>query len=406
MTKTVVIGGGASGLFAGCFLKKEGQDFVILERNGECGRKLLVTGHGRCNITNNKEPQILARGYHEASGFVYPALRRFTPGDCIRFLEDELGLKVKTEEDDRIFPVTDKAADIRDRMVSYIGRDNIITGFKCASISKNDPGFTVRSEDGTAISSEHLILACGGMSYPKTGSDGSGYELASSMGHSIVAPRPALAMIPAEDKIVSDLSGVTAKDVVLSLYVNGRKTSSASGDLLFTHRGLSGPAAMELAREIPVKAEDVYVCIDFATGVTDQILLSQIASHPRTLFVNVISEYVPRSLADKLCTDNDIRCSDVTAAFRKETLKRLREYRISVTGVPDIVSSYCTRGGVDLKEIDRKTYGSKIVKELYIVGENCDVDGISGGYNLAFAAASSFLAVSCIVGYNKRVINS
>lgn len=407
MTKTVVIGGGASGLFAGCFLKKEGMDPVILERNDECGKKLLITGHGRCNITNNKDPQILAKGYHEASGFVYPALRRFTPADCMKFLEDELGLKLKTEENDRVFPVSDKASDVRDAMVRYIGTDNIITGFRCSSVTRDDNGFTVKSEDGRTVSSDHLILACGGMSYPGTGSDGSGFELASSLGHKVVPPRPALAMIPADSSVVSDLSGVTVKGTVLSLFVNGRKTASSAGDLLFAHRGLSGPAAMELAREIPFRAEgDVYISVDLAPDVTDQVLLSMMASHPRSLFVNVIAEYVPRSIADKICTGNDTRCSDVTAACRKETLRCLREFRINVTQAPDIISAYCTRGGVDLKEIDRKTYGSKIVKELYIVGENCDVDGISGGYNLAFAASSSFLAVSSIVGYNKRVINS
>ena len=399
MAETVVIGGGAAGLFAGCFLKKAGRDFVILERNEECGRKLLITGHGRCNITNNKDPQILSSGYHEASRFVYPALRRFTPGDCMRFITEELGLKLKTEENDRVFPVSDKASDVRDKMVSYIGTDNIMTGFRCTSVTAGENGFTITSEEGTKVTSDNLILAAGGKSYPMTGSDGSGFKLASSLGHTIVKPRPALALIPADDEIIKELSGVTAKDVVLSLFVNGRKTASTTGDLLFAHKGLSGPCAMELAREIPCSMDgEVYISADFAQGVTDQVLLSDMAEHAKSLFVNVIAGYVPRSLAEKICTDTDLKCSDVSASVRKDVLKRLREYRFVIKKTPDIVSAYCTRGGVDLSEIDRKTYGSKIVPNLYIVGENTDVDGISGGYNLAFAASSSYLAVSSIVG--------
>ena len=399
MAKTVVIGGGAAGLFAGCFLKKAGAGFVILERNEECGKKLLITGHGRCNITNNKEPRILSSGYHEASRFVYPALRRFTPEDCMDFITGELGLKLKTEENDRVFPVSDKASDVRDRMVSYIGRDNILTGFCCASVTADENGFTVTSEDGRKVTAGNLILAAGGKSYPMTGSDGSGFALASSMGHTIVAPRPALAMIPSDDEIVTRLSGVTVRDVVLSLFVNGKKTASTSGDLLFTHKGLSGPAAMELAREIPHRIDgDVHICADFARDVTDQFLLTKMAEHSRSLFVNVTSDFVPRSLAEMICTDTTSKCSDVSASVRKDVLRKLREYRFEITKVPDMASAYCTRGGVDLSEIDRKTYGSRIVPNLYIVGENTDVDGISGGYNLAFAAGSSYLAVSSIVG--------
>ena len=396
--EVIIVGGGCAGLFAACFLKKAGADYLLLERNPECGRKLLVTGHGRCNITNLKAPSELKQGYHEAANFVYPAIAFFAPEDCVRFLEDELGLKVKEEENNRIFPVSDKASDVRDALVRYTGKDSIRTGYRCISAVCENGIFELGSDCGEKVYGRNLILACGGSSYPHTGSDGSGFKLAEMMGHSIVPPRASLAQIKTPSPVCPELAGVTVDNVELSLYTGGTKTAGTAGSLLFTHAGISGPAAFELSREIPIKADDVYILADFAPGLTDKELLGRMEQKGKTNFVNLLAEYVPRSVAEVLTGAGDIKCADVTAQLRKSALRALKEFRFDITSAPDIDTAYCTRGGADLKELDRKSYGSKLVKGLYIIGENTDVDGISGGYNLAFAAASASLAVRSIVG--------
>ncbi len=396
---TAVIGGGASGLFAACFLQKHHVDFVLLEKNPECGQKLLTTGHGRCNITNLKPPAELKKGYHEAANFVYPAIKGFSPSDCVKFINDELKLKTKVEENDRVFPVSDKASDVRDAMVRYIGSGRIITGFDCVSVERNDEGFRIASAGGGSVTAKHLILACGGMSYPKTGSDGSGFALASSLGHKNNAPRSALAPVRTSEDFCKNLAGVSADNADLTLWTGGKKTASYRGNILFTHSGISGPAVMELSREIPPEiTEETYFLANFVPSLDERTFASEVNSNPGTKLVNLVSSYVPKSLAFAVCEDGDLYCRDTRSEVRKAVYRRLTEMRFDIQEVPDIKTAYCTRGGVILNELDRNTYQSKIVPGLYIIGENTDVDGISGGYNLAFAAGSAYLAVMSIVG--------
>ena len=395
---TAIIGGGAAGLFAACFLKKNGADFLLLEKNSECGKKLLVTGHGRCNITNLKTPQELKKGYHEAANFIYPAISGFAPSDCVEFINKELKIRTKTEENDRVFPVSDKASDVRDAMVRYVGADHIKTGFECVSIKPEDGVFTVSSKAGDTITCRHLILSCGGRSYPQTGSDGSGFDLAASLGHTIVSPRAALSPVKTSEEFCMPLAGVTAENTVLSLWYDGKKQAAYTGSVLFTHSGLSGPATLELSREIPAEITgETYILANFAAGLNEQEFASAVNSNPNTKIVNLVAEYVPKSLASAVCGDDDIYCKDVRSAYRKDIFRKLTEMRFDITEKPDIRTAYCTRGGVKLSELDRRSYESKIIPNLYIIGENTDVDGISGGYNLAFASSSAYFAVKSVL---------
>ena len=397
-TNVAIVGGGVAGLYAACFLAKAGVDFLLLERNEECGKKLLITGHGRCNITNLKEPSELKKGFHEAGNFVYPAISGFAPADIVRFIENELKVPLKTEENDRVFPVSDKASDVRDAFVRFLGREHILTGYLCSSITKENDTFRLVSEDGREVVSDKVVLACGGSSYPQTGSDGSGFDLARSLGHTIAETRGALAAVKTGDDLCGTLAGVTVENTVIRLYSGGRKTAETTGDLLFTHSGVSGPAVMEISREIPATAgPDTYFEICFARGLSDKDLVEKIDGHGDTKLVNVIAEYVPKSLAAAICGDGDLYCRDVRAETRKAVFRKLTAYRMDIEKAPDIRTSYCTRGGVILNELDRKTYASKKVYGIYVVGENTDVDGISGGYNLAFAASSAHLAAKDII---------
>ena len=405
--KVVVVGAGAAGLFAGCFLKKEGLPFVILERGSKPGRKLLLTGHGRCNITNNKAPGELKKGYHEAGSYIYSALKSFPPEDAIRFIEEELNVKLKEEENNRVFPVSDQAESIRSALVAYVGEENIVTGFCCIDMDKTEDGFVVISDKGDKVNCSEVILACGGRSFPDTGSDGTGYKVAGNMGHTITSLVPALASVEVskEDReFTSAVSGVSV-NADANLYCDNRKKATGTGSVLFTHKGLSGPAIMELSREIPrdIASSEGWIELDFTPDKSDEVfdkeLLGKIESHPDSKVTTLASEYVPSSVADKLgqrAGVTNLRAKMMNKDARKELVRVLKHLSFHIDNPPSYETSYVTRGGVALKEIERKNMQSKLVPGLYVIGEMLDVDGISGGYNLQACISEAFIAVKGI----------
>ncbi|SEW35213.1 hypothetical protein SAMN05216413_2364 [Ruminococcaceae bacterium KH2T8] len=408
-SKVIIVGAGAAGLFAGCFLKKEGIPFVILERGDKPGRKLLLTGHGRCNITNNKSPKILKEGYHEAGSYIYSAIKSFAPEDAMKFIRDELGVELKEEDNNRIFPVSDSAETIRSALVDHIGRENIITGFCCVSVDKNDDLYTVISDKGERISAPKVILACGGRSFPETGSDGLGYKVASGMGHTVTPLIPALTSVDvcADDReFTSAVSGVSV-NAGASLYCDTKKKASGMGSVLFTHKGISGPVIQELSREIPrnISSSDGWIELDFTPHRTDaeldRELLEEINSHPDSKITTLASKYVPSSVADKLgerAGVTDLRAGMVTRDGRRELLKGLKHLELHIDNPPAYETAYVTRGGVALKEIKRESMESKIMPGVYVIGEMLDIDGVSGGYNLQACMSEAFIAVRDIMG--------
>ncbi len=408
-SKVIIVGAGAAGLFAGCFLKKEGIPFVILERGDKPGRKLLLTGHGRCNITNNKSPKILKEGYHEAGSYIYSAIKSFAPENAMKFIRDELGVELKEEDNNRIFPISDSAETIRSALVDHIGRENIITGFCCVSVDKNDDLYTVISDKGERISAPKVILACGGRSFPETGSDGLGYKVASGMGHTVTPLIPALTSVDvcADDReFTSAVSGVSV-NAGASLYCDTKKKASGMGSVLFTHKGISGPVIQELSREIPrnISSSDGWIELDFTPHRTDaeldRELLEEINSHPDSKITTLASKYVPSSVADKLgerAGVTDLRAGMVTRDGRRELLKGLKHLELHIDNPPAYETAYVTRGGVALKEIKRESMESKIMPGVYVIGEMLDIDGVSGGYNLQACMSEAFIAVRDIMG--------
>ncbi|MBQ7275495.1 MAG: aminoacetone oxidase family FAD-binding enzyme [Clostridiales bacterium] len=413
MIRTGIIGGGAAGLFAACFLKKEGASFTLLEKGPECGRKLLLTGHGRCNLTNRKPVTELMQGYHEASKFMKPALSSFTPEDVMAFVQGELGVSLKEEENNRIFPVSDKASDIRDALVDYAGAENIRTGFEVTDIECSEGScegrFTVIGKDGTRLRFDVLIMATGGKTFPQTGSDGKSFIiLGNSLGHKVTPLYPALTGIPVagEDKeFTSSLSGVSVY-AGAGLYLDNRKHQKTEGNVLFTHDGLSGPAITELARDIPedVSEHDGWIELDFTPGrddtEVDKELLEQMRVRPDTRLVTIGADYVPHSVSNALgkrAGVTDITAANITREQRKEYIRNLKHLHLTIDRQPKFETAYVTRGGVALDEINRKTCESKLLPGLYIIGEALDVDGISGGYNLQAAASEAYIAVRGIM---------
>jgi len=400
-----IVGGGSAGLWAACFLKKKGADFILLEKNSECGKKLLLTGHGRCNITNLKEPSELKSGYHEASNYIYPTLKKFSPRDAVDFIQKELGIKLKEEDNNRMFPVTDSARTIRDGLVSYIGKENILTDYDVVDIKK-DECFVLTSGDGHVTKVDRLIVATGGKSYRKTGSDGQGIELARGLGHDISPLYPALVPVVVKEKeFTSSVAGV-AVNAGADLYLDSRKQNGSVGDVLFTHNGLSGPVIMNLAREIPedVEEHNGWIELDFTPGRNESEveaeLLKSIKDRPEAKVTTLGSRFVPKSLAGaigKHAGIEDVRGSDLKKEDRRRFVQDIKHMKFTIDGQPGFNDAYVTRGGVSLKNIRRESFESKIVPGLYLIGEMIDVDGISGGYNLQATISEAYVAVSDIM---------
>ena len=405
-----IIGGGAAGLFAACQLKRlSGCDVevIVLEKNSQPGKKLTLTGHGRCNITNRKDISRLKEGYHEAEKFLYPALKEFGPDDTVSFFENDIGLKTKEEDNNRIFPVCDSAIKVRDALVSYIsGSAEVVCDANVKGIRKADV-FEVETSKGS-FAFDYLILSCGGSSFPKTGSAGDSYRFAKALGHEVIPVRGALAPIKADDAskgFCEGLSGVSVSANV-SLYSEGKKTASKEGELLFAEFGLTGPAIMEISREVPVdiKGKDVYLELDLVPQMTDEAfdkeLLRLIAEHGDTKISTLLSGFVPQSVAAGLVSRagcEGLYAQSFSKENRKNICREMKHLKIGLADVPDMKIAYVTRGGVSLKEVDRKTMESKVVPGLYIIGEALDIDGISGGYNLQACMSEAYLAAKNII---------
>ena len=409
--KVGIIGGGAAGLFAACQFKRlsgeKNVQVTLIEKTDIPGKKLTLTGHGRCNITNRKDASELKKGFHEASNFIYPALKEFGPEDTMSFFENELGLKLKEEENNRIFPVLGSAVKVRDTILSYISDcTEIVSDAKVMKITKADD-FEVVTDRGT-FHFDCIILCCGGSSFSKTGSTGDSYKLASGFGHQIEPARGALAPVAADSASVSfykDLSGVSVTAGV-SLFCDDKKTDSLAGELLFADFGLTGPAVMEISREIPsdLTGRKAWLELDLAPSSNDETFDLEfqrlIGEHPDTKITTLLSRYMPASVAEAVAAKtgvSDLYAQGFTKENRKKVCREVKHLKIGIAKAPDIEKAYVTRGGVSLREIDRKTMGSKLVPGLYVIGEALDVDGISGGYNLQACMSEAYLAAKDIL---------
>ena len=409
--KVGIIGGGAAGLFVACQLKRlsggKDIDITVIEKNPVPGKKLTLTGHGRCNITNRKDPSELKKGYHEAENFIYPALKEFSPEDTIKFLEEELGLKTKEEDNNRIFPVCDSAVKVRDTILSYL-KDTvkIVCDANVLDIKKSS-GFEVITSKGS-YNFDVLVLSCGGSSFIKTGSSGDSYRFAGKLGHDIVPLRAALAPVRAAGdslKLTSSLSGVSV-NAKAALFTDDRKTAFSEGEILFAEFGLTGPAVMALSREIPsdISSGNTFIELDLIPSVSDEQfdreLQVLIREHADTKITTLLSRYVPASVSLNIASAinvADLYAQGFTKDNRTKLCHEIKHLKIILNKEQDFDRAYVTRGGVNLKEIDRKTMQSRLVQGLYITGEALDIDGISGGYNLQACMSEAYLAAKDIL---------
>ncbi len=397
--KIAVIGGGAAGLMAAGTAIMYGADVSIFEHMGRLGKKLAITGKGRCNVTNQCTLDVFLQNVPTNSRFLYAALNAFSTEDTIHHFEG-LGVPLKVERGRRVFPESDKAIDVVNAMKTYASGAKIIFE-KVSSIKKNiDERFIITTPSGS-YEFDAVILATGGRSYPLTGSDGSGHRLARKLGHTITHLHPSLVPLESPSHIPEALQGLSLKNISIKLIQNGNVIFNDFGELLFTHFGLSGPVILSASAHLPKKAlENVSISIDLKPALDeatlDKRLLHDFSERSNRNFQNSLDALLPSKLIPVIVSLSQIdpykKVNSITKEERMRLLYLLKNFTIPISSTRPIEEAIITSGGVDVKEISPKTMESKIISGLYFAGEIIDVDAYTGGYNLQIAFSTGYLA--------------
>lgn len=406
MAKRVcIIGAGAAGLMAAKYALDGGADVTVLEKNEKAGKKIYITGKGRCNVTNACDKEDLMKNLVRNPRFLYASLATLDNQGIMELFE-ALGVKLKVERGQRVFPESDHASDITNALESHIRR-------KGAKICFNTPVTGLIIEDGEVkgVSTQRgtmrfdaVILATGGMSYPSTGSTGEGHAFLKEAGHSISPCRPALTPVETEENWPADLMGLTLKNVELTAYTNKngkkKKLYNELGEMLFTHFGVSGPLVLTLSSLLPEDYRGTELFIDLKPALDEQTLdnrmLREFASMPNKQLVSVMDTLEPHALGEKVCELAGVSpyksVNSVTAAERRAIVTMLKGIPLTVKSLRGMNEAIITRGGVNVKEINPSTMESKLIKNLYAAGELLDADALTGGFNLTIAFATGALA--------------
>lgn len=395
--KVVVIGGGPAGLIAAATAKAD--EVILIERNEKTGKKLYITGKGRCNLTNDVSPREFVEKVVSNPKFLLGAINSFTPSDTVSLIES-LGVKTKTERGGRVFPLSDKSSDIIKALTQYAGQGGakIMTNTLVINAYKNNKGFVLETSGGK-IECDALIIATGGVSYPATGSDGSGYKLAKAFGHIIVPPVQALVPINLSSD-VSALAGISLKNVTASVSGTGF-TKSEFGEMLFTHTGVSGPIILTLSSLINrFNLKGAKFLIDLKPALTaeklDARILSDFEKYKNKQFKNALGDLLPSGLIDYMIAytgiPRDTEVNSITKAQRNILVSALKGLTFDIDGLERIEAAVVTAGGVDVSQVNPKTMESKLVKNLFFAGEILDIDAFTGGYNIQIALSTGYLA--------------
>ena len=401
--RIVVAGGGAAGMMAAITAARAGARVLLLEPNEKVGRKLYITGKGRCNVTNNCSQEELLASIPRNGKFLYSALSRFSPQAVMAFFE-ELGVPLKTERGGRVFPCSDKAADIVDALFFELRRQGVeVKRDRLTGLRVQDGRLaTVTGEaEGTISGCEALILATGGASYPRTGSTGDGYRLAEQAGHTVVPIRGSLVPLTSDDPCCAQLQGLSLRNVGFCVRDHRRKTVfQEQGELLFTHFGLSGPLALSASAHMDFAKGQYTAHIDLKPALDrqklDARLLRDFEARANQDYANALGGQLPRSMAPVFVARTGIaggtKVHDIRREQRRTLLETLKDFSIPLTGVRPVEEAVVTAGGVAVGQVDPKTMESKQASGLYFAGELLDVDGYTGGFNLQIAWSTGYAA--------------
>ena len=395
MSEVIVIGGGAAGMMASLQCALSGGSVTLLERNEKLGKKVYITGKGRCNVTNDCTQDEFMQQVAHNPRFLYSALNAFAPQDMMTLLE-EGGCPVTVQRGRRVFPQTEKASDVTrtlTRLMQQAGvkirlntrvKDILVTDGRVQG---------VLTESGETLSASAVILATGGQSYPVTGSDGDGYRLAEKLGHTVLPPMPVLSALTSDAEWTHRLQGLSLKNVTLALHAGKKKLYQEQGEMLFTHFGISGPLVLEMSCHLPENMRDARVELNLKPALTaeqlDARLQREFAEQNRKQLRNVLPSLLPARLAEEFSAlsgvDGNAVCGQITREDREKLVHTLQCLPIPVTGTRPLAEAIVTRGGVSVREVAPSTMESKLVEGLYFAGELLDVDAHTGGYNLQIA---------------------
>lgn len=399
MKKIIIIGGGAAGMTAAIFAREAGAQVTLIERNDRLGKKLLITGKGRCNVTNNSDVNTHIENTPTNPRFMYTALNNFSAQDVMAFFE-ELGVPLKTERGDRVFPVSDKAGDICGALKGRMHRLGVkVVTARVTSVQRGED-FVVTA-GGQVYRADAVIIATGGASYPLTGSTGDGYKFAKAFGHTVITPKPSLVPIECKEKWVKEAMGLSLRNVTLTVRDGEREVYLEQGEMLITHFGVSGPLVLSASSHMKGLGEkefslfiDLKPALDFET--LDKRLQSDFGKNINRDFINSLGELLPSKLIPIVVRlsgiDARAKCNSITREQRHALVSLLKALPLTALKFRPIDEAIITSGGVNVKEISPKTMESKLVDGLYFAGEVIDVDAYTGGFNLQIAFSTARLA--------------
>lgn len=402
MRKIVIIGGGAAGLIASATAAKRGEDVTVIEKNSRPARKVMITGKGRCNVTNACfDLDDLINNVVTNKRFMYSAFSSFMPYDTIALIE-EMGVPTKIERGNRVFPQSDKAVDIVDALVKSAKQSGVkfIEGTVTSFNTENNVIKSVNLADGTTVVGDAFAICTGGMSYQSTGSTGDGYTLAKSVGHTVTDLEPALVSLVASNGFVPKLQGLSLRNISVTLFDGEKEVYSDFGEMLFTHYGVSGPVILSASSHMTHPKEHKYkIVIDLKPALDEQMLNKRIqrdfAENTNKDFINSLSKLLPNKLIPVIVKLSGIEPSEkvnqITKLQRQNLVHLLKNFTVNISDFRPINEAIVTSGGIDVKEINPKTMNSKIISNLFFAGEVIDVDAYTGGFNLQVAFSTGYL---------------
>ena len=414
--KTIVIGGGPAGMIAAVTTAEQGNSVTILEKMEDLGKKLLITGKGRCNITNSAEMEDFMKNIPENAKFLYSSFNQYTNQDIINFLNKQ-GVATKVERGGRVFPVSDRAEDVLNAFKRKLKELNV-------EIKTNFEVTQILTEGSTAIGIEgkykgktermlanEVILTTGGKSYPVTGSTGDGYKITEKLGHTITPLKPSLVPLICEEdskKICQDMQGLSLRNVAIKVKHENKIIYEDFGEMLFTHYGLSGPIILSASAilirykniEKLLKSNKIKIFIDLKPALDEEKLDNRILRDFEELrnkqFKNSLEKLLPRKMINTIIEiigiNPEKRINEITKEERKKLVKILKNFELNINGFRKIEEAIITKGGINVKEINPRTMESKIIKGLYFAGEIIDLDAFTGGFNLQIAWSTGYVA--------------
>ena len=404
MSKVIIIGGGAAGSLAAIFAARNGHQVFLVEKNEKIGKKLYITGKGRCNVTNACEMEELFAAVTTNPKFLYSAFYGFTNEQTIAFFE-ELGVELKTERGNRVFPLSDHSSDIIHALLQEMKRQNVSILFHTEAkelLTENGKFCAVRLTDGRIFPADACIVATGGLSYPSTGSTGDGYRFARESGHKVTQTLPSLVPMEVREWYAKELQGLSLKNVTISIYDGKKKRYEEFGEMLFTHFGVSGPVILSASSMIgrTLAEKELILSIDLKPALTkeqlDQRVRRDFEENKNKRFKNAVDKLFPAKLKPvmiELCQiDPDKQVNEISREERQRFVELIKDFRMTLTGLRGYNEAIITKGGISIKDINPQTMESRQVHGLYFAGEVLDVDALTGGFNLQIAWSTGYLA--------------